>query len=134
MLGRQQYYRNNTSRRKIAEALFIKQMKPSLNIQDKSLSLSYLTNVCFRSTFSWRLLLSGNQLIHLHCISIISIGWLLHNRSFYLKVFLNGHSHCFCLYTPETSIWNDLFIVVTYNLGCCLSSTLLSFIWTCHYH
>ena len=27
-------YRNNTSRRKIAEALFIRKMKPSLNIQD----------------------------------------------------------------------------------------------------
>ena len=32
-------YRNNTSRRKIAEALFIKKMKPSLNIQDKSVKL-----------------------------------------------------------------------------------------------
>ena len=29
-------YRNNTSRRKIAEALFIKKMEPSMNIQDKS--------------------------------------------------------------------------------------------------
>ena len=32
-------YRNNTSRRKIAEALFIKKMKPSLNVQDKSVKL-----------------------------------------------------------------------------------------------
>ena len=32
-------YRNNTSRRKIAETLFIKKMKPSLNIQDKSVKL-----------------------------------------------------------------------------------------------
>ena len=32
-------YRNNTSRRKIAEALFVKKMKSSLNIQDKSVKL-----------------------------------------------------------------------------------------------
>ena len=32
-------YRNNTSRRKIAEVLFIKKMKPSLNIQEKSVKL-----------------------------------------------------------------------------------------------
>ena len=32
-------YRNNTSRRKIAEALFIRKMKPSLNIQVKSVKL-----------------------------------------------------------------------------------------------
>ena len=32
-------YRNSTSRRKIAEALFIKKMKPSLNIQDKFVKL-----------------------------------------------------------------------------------------------
>ena len=32
-------YRNNTSRRKIAEALFTKEMKPSLNIQDKPVKL-----------------------------------------------------------------------------------------------
>ena len=32
-------YRNNIRRRKIADALFIKKMKPSLNIQDKSLEL-----------------------------------------------------------------------------------------------
>ena len=32
-------YRNNTSRRKIAEALFINKMKPSLNIQEKSVKL-----------------------------------------------------------------------------------------------
>ena len=64
--------------------------------------MSSLTNVCFRSTFKWRLLLRGNQAIQLHCISIC---WLLHSRSFHLKVFLNGHSHCFCLHTPETPIW-----------------------------
>ena len=29
-------YRNNSSRRKISEALFIKKMKPSVNIQEKS--------------------------------------------------------------------------------------------------
>ena len=32
-------YRNNTRRRKIAEALFIKKMKPSLDIQEKSVKL-----------------------------------------------------------------------------------------------
>ena len=32
-------YRNSIRRRKIADALFIKKMKPSLNIQDKSLKL-----------------------------------------------------------------------------------------------
>ena len=32
-------YRNNTSRRKIAEGLFMKKMKPSLNIQEKSVKL-----------------------------------------------------------------------------------------------
>ena len=32
-------YRNNTSRRKTAEALFIKKMKPSVNIQEKYLKL-----------------------------------------------------------------------------------------------
>ena len=32
-------YRNNSCRRKIAEALFIKKMKPSLNIQEKYVKL-----------------------------------------------------------------------------------------------
>ena len=32
-------YRNNTYRRKIAEALFIKKMEPTLNIQEKSVKL-----------------------------------------------------------------------------------------------
>ena len=32
-------YRNNTRRRKIAEALFIKKMTPSMNIQEKSVKL-----------------------------------------------------------------------------------------------
>ena len=32
-------YRNNTSRRKIAEVLFIRKMKPSLNIQVKSVEI-----------------------------------------------------------------------------------------------
>ena len=32
-------YMNNTNRRKIAEALFIKKMKPSVNIQEKSVKL-----------------------------------------------------------------------------------------------
>ena len=41
-------YRNNTCIRKVDEALFIKKMKPSLNIQEKSVKLC---NVCFRSTF-----------------------------------------------------------------------------------
>ena len=46
-------YRNNTRRRKIAVTLFIKKIKPSLNIQEKSVKLKYLTKVCFRSTF-WK--------------------------------------------------------------------------------
>ena len=32
-------YRNNTRRRKIAEALFMKKIKPSLNIQENSVKL-----------------------------------------------------------------------------------------------
>ena len=32
-------YRNNTRRRKIAEALFIKKMKPSLNTHEKSVKV-----------------------------------------------------------------------------------------------
>ena len=35
-------YRNNACSRKIAEALFIKKMKPSLNIQEKSVKLELL--------------------------------------------------------------------------------------------
>ena len=35
-------YRNNTSRRKTAEALFIKKTKPSQNIQEKSVKLELL--------------------------------------------------------------------------------------------
>ena len=34
-------YRNNTRRRKIAEALFIKKMRPSLDIQEKSVKLEF---------------------------------------------------------------------------------------------
>ena len=64
-------------------------MKPSLNTKDK-------------------FFLGENQSINLHCIST---GWLLHNRGFHLKVFLNRHSHCFCLRTAETPIWNDMVIV-----------------------
>ena len=35
-------YRNNACSRKIVEALFIKKMKPSLNIQEKSVKLELL--------------------------------------------------------------------------------------------
>ena len=45
-------YRDNTHRRKIAEVLFMKKMKPSLNIKKKCwLSLSYFTNVFLKHIF-----------------------------------------------------------------------------------
>ena len=40
-------YRSNTSRTKIAEALFIKKMKPSLNIQEKSVKLEPVSEALF---------------------------------------------------------------------------------------
>ena len=42
-------YRNNTSRRKVAEALFTKKMKHSVNIQEKSVKLE-LFNKCVSET------------------------------------------------------------------------------------
>ena len=45
-------YSNNTSRRKIAEALFIKKMKPSLNIQEKSLKLELFNKCVSEALFS----------------------------------------------------------------------------------
>ena len=43
---------NNTHRRKIAEALFIKKMKPSLNIQEKSVKLEFVTKSVSEALFS----------------------------------------------------------------------------------
>ena len=45
------HYRNNTNRRKIAEALFIKKMKPSLKIQDKSVKLKLFNRRLFQKHF-----------------------------------------------------------------------------------
>ena len=44
-------YRNNTSRRKIAEALFVKKMKPSLNIHEKSVKLELFNERLFQKQF-----------------------------------------------------------------------------------
>ena len=74
-------------------------------------------------------MLCGNQPVYLHCISN---RWLLRDTSFYWKVFLKGHSHCLYLYMSELVIWNYLFIVIS-NFVWQLSSTISSFIWTCHY-
>ena len=44
-------YRNNTSRRKIAEALFIKKTKTSLNIQEKFVKLGLFNSRLFQKHF-----------------------------------------------------------------------------------
>ena len=44
-------YRNNTRRRKITEALFIKKMKPFLNIQEKFVKLVLFNSRLFQKHF-----------------------------------------------------------------------------------
>ena len=69
-------FKNNYCRRKIAEALLIKKIKPSLKVQDRSYELKLLNWNLLRNFFSVGARLYRNHLIDLHCQSV---DWFLYS-------------------------------------------------------
>ena len=79
-------FRNNTVKRKIFEALWIKDLRPTLNKQEKSIELKLFMKVCLKSTLQWSFVLYRNQSFLLQCKSFV---WFLCYRIFHSEYSLN---------------------------------------------
>ena len=62
------WFRNNlNNKKKISEALWIKDLRLTFIRQEKSIKINYLTKICLKRALQWSSVLYRNQTIILQC-------------------------------------------------------------------